>query len=86
MEKSRACFCAAGFVFTIFIVDILIAKVQVLSGITIPVHLGDILQFLVFLVAVAFFVVGALFRESQEGQYRDRAPLPGDDTPTSGRA
>ena len=86
MEKSRACFYAAGFVFTIFIADILIAKVQVLSGITIPVHLGDILQFLVFLVAVAFFVVGALFRESQEGQYRDRASLPGDDTPTSGRA
>ena len=86
MEKSRACFWAAGIVFALFVSDILIAKVQVLSGVTIPVHLGDTLQFLVLLVAVAFFVAGALFRERQEDQYGEREFLSGEDTPPSGPA
>lgn len=75
MEKSRtcsrACFWAAGFVFTLFVADILIAKVQVLSGSAIPVHLGDTLQFLVLLLAVAFFIAGALILESREDQFNE---------------
>ena len=46
-----------------FIADILIAKVQVLGGENIPVHLGDTLQFLVLLLSVTFCVVGTLGQE-----------------------
>ncbi len=68
MEKSHACFWAAGFFFVLFVADILISKVQILSNVTSPVYLGDTLQFLVLLVAVALFVAGTLFREQQEKQ------------------
>jgi len=71
MEKSRTCFWTAGLVFALFVADILMAKVQMLSGITIPLHLGDTLQFLVLLLAVAFFVAGALIREGREDQLNE---------------
>jgi len=66
VHTGRGCFIAAGVLFAIFVADILIAKVQVMAGIVIPVHLGDVLQFLVLLVAVAFFVFGTLARERSE--------------------
>ncbi len=53
-------------VFAIFVVDILVAKIQVLLGSTFPIHLGDTVQFLVLLVAVTLFVIGALVREKYE--------------------
>ncbi|MCH7864541.1 MAG: hypothetical protein IIC56_04915 [Proteobacteria bacterium] len=71
MDKARACFWAAGAVFVIFVADIFLAKIQVLAGEAIPVHLGDTLQFLVLLVAVTFFVAGTLIREKQEGEAKD---------------
>lgn len=83
MEKSRIYFRAAGFVFAIFVSDILIAKVQVYTGSTIPVHLGDTLQFLVLLIAVALFVAGALERERQEGKNGEQTLLPEEDAPPS---
>ncbi|NQU59566.1 MAG: hypothetical protein HQ512_00380 [Rhodospirillales bacterium] len=68
MERARVFFWAAGIVFALFVADILMAKAQVLSGATIPVHLGDTLQFLVLLVAVTLFIAGALVRERGEGE------------------
>ena len=63
MDKGRFYLVAAGVVFAVFVADVLIAKVQVLSGNTMPVHLGDTLQFIVMLVAVTLFVIGTLARE-----------------------
>lgn len=66
VDKTRACFVAAGAIFAVFVADILIAKIQVVRGATIPVHVGDVGQFLLLLVAVTFFVAGALLRERSE--------------------
>ncbi len=71
MTRERFCFRAAGVVFALFVADILIAKVQVLSGNVMPLHLGDMGQFLVLLVAVTLFVIGALAREEAENRRDD---------------
>ncbi len=71
MNRERFCFWAAGVVFALFVADILIAKVQVISGNVMPLHLGDMGQFLVLLVAVAFFVIGSIAREEAEKQRDD---------------
>jgi hypothetical protein len=86
MEKARACFWVAGCVFAVFVADILLAKVQVLSGATMPRHLGDTLQFLVFLVAVTFFVAGTLIREKHERRREAERVSPPDDMASSGPA
>lgn len=84
LERARACFWVAGVVFAVFVTDILIAKVQVLSGATMPSHLGDTLQFLVLLVAVTFFVAGTLIREKREGEQEEESVSQTGDTPSSG--
>ncbi len=71
MTRERFCFRAAGVVFAIFVADILIAKIQVLSGKVMPLHLGDLGQFLVLLVAVALFVIGSIAREEAENRRDD---------------
>lgn len=71
MTRERFCFRAAGVVFVLFVADILIAKIQVLSGNVMPFHLGDLGQFLVLLVAVALFVIGSLAREEAEKRRDD---------------
>jgi uncharacterized membrane protein (DUF485 family) len=63
MKKRHFSFIAAAAFFVVYIVDILVAKVQVSMGINIPLHLGDTLQFLVLLLAVTFFVIGTLRQE-----------------------
>ncbi len=63
MKKRHFCFITAAAFFGVFIADILLAKIQVLRGENIPVHLGDTLQFLVFFLAVTFFVIGTLGQE-----------------------
>jgi hypothetical protein len=84
MEKARACFWVAGCVFAVFVADILLAKIQVLSGAAMPRHLGDTLQFLVFLVAVTFFVAGTLIREKHERVRDDESVSQSDDVASSG--
>ncbi len=71
MTRERFCFRAAGVVFVLFVADILIAKIQVLSGKVMPLHLGDLGQFLVLLVAVALFVIGSIAREEAEKRRDD---------------
>jgi len=83
MDDGRSWFRAAGAGFALFVADILIAKVQVLSGSVIPVHLGDTAQFLVLLVAVTLFVAGAVVREGREGTGEGRIASPGEDPPPS---
>jgi voltage-gated potassium channel Kch len=68
MKKRHLCFIAAAVFFVVFIADILIAKVQVLRGENIPVHLGDTLQFLVFFLAATFFVIGTLGQEKARSE------------------
>ncbi|PIW27610.1 MAG: hypothetical protein COW30_09960 [Rhodospirillales bacterium CG15_BIG_FIL_POST_REV_8_21_14_020_66_15] len=66
MDGSRACFVAAGGVFALFAGDVLAAKAQMLFGASMPVHMGETLQFFVLLVAVTLFVAGTLVREGRE--------------------
>ncbi len=80
VSTERLCFRAAGVVFAIFVADILIAKVQVMSGTVMPFHLGDWPQFLVLLVAVTLFVIGALAREEAEKRGDDPPPQAGPPT------
>lgn len=61
--KARTYLVAAGIVFSILVADILVAKIQVMMGVILPVHIGDTGQFLVLLAAVILFVIGAIFRE-----------------------
>lgn len=65
-KPGRRYISASLVVFAVFIGDILIAKTQVLLGRTLPLHLGDTLQFLVLLAAVVLFVMGTLAREKSE--------------------
>jgi uncharacterized membrane protein (DUF106 family) len=62
-RKAKTYLVAAGIVFSILVADILVAKIQVMMGVIIPVHIGDTGQFLVLLAAVILFVIGAIFRE-----------------------
>lgn len=82
MEKSRVCLLAAGAAFVFFVADILLAKIQVLSGKVIPIHLGDTLQLLVLLVAVTFFVAGTLIREMNETESQESVTRGDDDVST----
>ena len=53
----------AGITFAVLVADILIAKAQVAMGHSAPVHLGDLAQFILLLIAVIFFVIGTLEEE-----------------------
>lgn len=64
-RQARRFLVAAGWVFAILVADIIIAKIQVVMGASIPVHIGDTGQFLILLLAVTLFVVGAILREKQ---------------------
>lgn len=65
-SNSRIWFLAATVFFTIFMADILAAKIQVSRGANIPLHLGDTLQFILLLIAVTLFIIGTLVRERTE--------------------
>lgn len=65
-RKSRKYLYASLIVFAIFVCDIVLAKIQVLSGVVLPLHLGATLQFLVLLLAVALFVMATLAEEVAE--------------------
>ena len=64
-RHARRFLIAAGCVFAALVADILVAKIQVLMGASIPVHIGDTGQFLVLLLAVTLFVIGAILREKE---------------------
>jgi len=66
MRFGRHCFWIAGILATVFLGDILFAKAQIHAGESIPIHLGETVQFLFLLAACAFFVVGAIERERTE--------------------
>jgi hypothetical protein len=62
-RRARRFLVAAAGVFALLVIDILVAKVQVMMGDNIPVHIGDVGQFVLLLVAVVLFVVGAVNEE-----------------------
>ncbi len=70
-KPGRGYLAAALVVFAVFAGDIMIAKIQVLLGWTLPIHLGDTVQFVVLLAAVTLFVMGALVREKAERKSGD---------------
>lgn len=53
----------ASITFAVLAADILLAKAQVVMGESAPVHLGDLAQFILLLIAVIFFVIGTLEQE-----------------------
>jgi hypothetical protein len=61
---------ASSCFFGVLVADILVAKFQVMSGAKVPVHLGDTGQFLILLISVTFFVIGALKSEKQESEQK----------------
>lgn len=63
-RKSTLPLFAASIVFAILLSDVLIAKFQILTGTTRPVHLGETAQFLLLLIAVVLFVIGTLREET----------------------
>lgn len=65
-SKGRKYLYASLIVFAIFVFDIVLAKIQVLFGVVLPLHLGATLQFLVLLLAVALFVMATLAEEAEE--------------------
>lgn len=64
-RQARGCLVSAGWVFAILVADVVIAKIQVVMGASIPVHIGDTGQFVLLLLAVSLFVIGAILREKQ---------------------
>ena len=64
-RQARRCLVSAGWVFAILVADVLIAKIQVVMGASIPVHIGDTGQFIILLLAVSLFVIGAILQEKQ---------------------
>lgn len=67
---------AAGIVFAVLVIDILVAKVQVSMGATIAIHLGDTGQFLMLLAAVVLFVIGTTQCETTENDEPESVPEP----------
>lgn len=55
---------AASTVFAVLVGDILVAKIQVMTGAIIPIHLGDTAQFILLLLAVVLFVIGTVQKET----------------------
>jgi hypothetical protein len=62
---------AAGIVFAVLVIDILVAKVQVAMGASIAIHLGDTGQFLMLLAAVVLFVIGTIGYETLASDGQD---------------
>jgi len=62
---SRRYLYAALIVFAVYACDIIFARIQILSGATLPIHLGPVLQFLVLLLAVTLFVIATLGAETE---------------------
>ena len=54
---------AAGALFLVFVANIVIGKIAVLSGATVVPGLGDVGEFLVLFAAVVLFIVTCLSRE-----------------------
>lgn len=74
----------ASITFAVLAADILIAKAQVVMGNSAPVHLGDLAQFILLLVAVIFFVIGTLEQEKSlesenKKMSRKSSAMPGPD-------
>jgi len=55
---------AASIVFAVLVGDILVAKIQVMTGANSPIHLGDTAQFILLLLAVVLFVIGTVQKET----------------------
>ena len=65
--RGKAFLAAAAIVFTVLVADILVAKAQVMAGASNPLHFGDTVQFILLLVAVVLFVIGAIHSEILAG-------------------
>ena len=61
---GRNALIAAGVLFAVFAVNIVVGKVAVLGGATTVPGLGDVGEFLVLFAAVILFMIGCLAREA----------------------
>lgn len=62
--SGRLAFRAALLFFSLYVLNVLVGKVSVMAGASIPVHAGDIPEFLLLLAAIICFVIAALAREA----------------------
>ncbi len=62
--KSRAALIAAGLLFLVFLVNVIVGKLAIMEGATVLPGLGDVGEFIVLLFAVLCFIVGCLQREA----------------------
>ena len=69
---GRNALIAAGILFAVFAVNIVIGKVAVLGGATTVPGLGDVGEFLVLFAAVILFMIGCLAREVAEKSNQKR--------------
>lgn len=84
-RQARRYLKSAGWVFAILVADVIVAKVQVVMGASMPVHMGDTGQFIVLLLAVSLFVVGAILREKQADSEPADQPRQTNEPPRSDR-
>lgn len=71
---GRKALLGAGFLFAIFVVNIVVGKIAVLSGATTVPGLGDVGEFLVLFAAMVLFIAACLARErAQDQQNKDKA-------------
>ena len=69
---GRYALIAAGVLFAVFAVNIVVGKVAVLGGATTVPGLGDVGEFLVLFAAVILFMIGCLAREVAAGSNQER--------------
>ena len=63
-SRGRLAFRAAVLFFSLYVLNVLVGKVSVVAGATVPLHAGDVPEFLVLLAAIICFVIAALDREA----------------------
>jgi hypothetical protein len=69
---ARGALWAAGILFLVFAVNIVVGKIAVLGGATVVPGLGDVGEFLVLFAAVVLFMIGCLAREKAADSNQQR--------------
>lgn len=65
-RRGRAALILAGAGFAVFVANAVVGKASLLLGAPTPVHLGNVPEFLLLVLAVICFVVAILERERAE--------------------
>lgn len=66
---------AAGALFGLFVLDVLMGKVALAYGFEPIIKLGDVGEFLLLLTAVILFMIEVLRREAEEAELKTRSAI-----------